>query len=275
MTDDSLSADPLTEILMRAQACRRAAFSLLLPMDLIVTDSVATVATNGLDVLVHPVTGLDRLRRTPLPLLVAALDALFLHASHPAQLDFAHRPMFTALRTRRALHELGFRVSLDWQRRLVPPPEGVDLARTWSLRRCLARRWRLACGDGASLLLTGLEDRGPCWGCEAGEHEAAPLAGLDDILRGSPLAPRRMPVLAADCLRLVLDLMAPGRTLEERLHGLDWLAQVGSPIWFQTAVMPLLVSGQPAGLRQAIRHHPRVHEEFRRMSRVLATSSCG
>jgi hypothetical protein len=213
---------------------------LLVLCDVILDPTVAAVATNGADLLVHP----DRARSASpreleASLLAGLLDAVHLHPERPEGCSWEDWNARTAPRVRGILGALGYEdAGVRWTDRLRAPAPRADLARRWGRRRCWARQL-LDPHEDPALHRAGLALEGACLSCPHKQHLPYIHPQLGRILDGAPDAPRWVPPLAEMCLGTVWGITSPGLPLVGQVRGLEWLARCGAPVWVQIALRRL------------------------------------
>jgi len=211
--------------------------------DVILDDTVETIATNGSDLLVNPSFAAEASEKHLTDHLEAAVRAAV--ALLP-ELAFALPGSNGAAPPRRGPPGPGVLLpDASLPARLRPPPPGLDLAACWGRRCCWTRHFLMP------FLAPGYQDpllpEGPCLACLAGEHRpfVPPHFGL--ILRGSPRAPARVPPFAEECFCLVWAFTSPMLSPREQLAALQWLTRCGASEWALLA-FDRLAASSPAWL---------------------------
>jgi len=200
--------------------------------DVILDDSVQTVATNGVDLLVSPTFAGEAPEEDLAGALeMAVRDAVALLPEAPHGLPW-RGPWWSY-----PGHTGGV---ADRGERLREPPPGVDLAACWGRRRCWMRQFL------QPALTSGYQDpllpQGTCLACGAGEHRPLLVPPqFRAILQGSHRAPAHVPLFAEECFCLVWVFTSPAFSAQEQLAALQWLVRCGATEWALLAIERLAV----------------------------------
>lgn len=206
--------------------------------DVILDDSLETVATNGVDILVNPhFASSASIERLQAGLSAAVIDAVSLHPIAPEGLSMLDWSLHTFSMLPGHLTPAG---GIHITGRLRPPPAGVDLVACWGRRICWLRSFLLSCDENPPGWVPWPPRNLPCIACEHGEHRPFVHPDFEAITRGSRTAPPHVPARAEDCFCTVWGLTSPVLSLDDYQHGLEWLARCGADGWLLVAMKRLL-----------------------------------